>query len=144
MRNSRNFDNSKKCNTSYIDGEYGNYAFVPTNYNAFYSPVDTKLYYTENGGLSFDEVYDFGGVSVIQVKVAWSNPNIIYVTHKSTGSATKIKKSIDKGVTWTDVTPTGAQTGSNQNRSKYIEVDDQDPNKLWCILMGSQTGNKVF
>ena len=47
-------------------------------------------------------------------------------------------------MTWTDVTPTNAQTSSNQNRSKYIEVDDQDPNKIWCILMGSQTGNKVF
>lgn len=140
----RSFDGSKKCNTSYIDGEYGNYAFLPTNYNAFYSPVETKLYYTENGGLSFDEVYDFGGVSVIQVKVAWSNPNVLYVTHKTTGSATKIKKSIDKGLTWVDVTPTGAQTGNNQNRSKYIEVDEQDPNKIWCILMGSQTGNKVF
>lgn len=140
----RSFDDSKKCNTSYIDGEYGNYAFVPFNYNAFYSPVDTKLYYTENGGLSFDEVYDFGGVSVIQVKVAWSNPNMLYVTHKTSGSATRIKKSIDKGLTWVDVTPTGAQTANNQNRSKYIEVDDQDPNKIWCILMGSQTGNKVF
>ena len=140
----RSFDGSKKCNTSYIDGEYGNYAFLPSNYNSFYSPVETKLFFTENGGLSFEEVYDFGGVSVIQVKVAWSNPNILYVTHKTTGSATKIKKSVDKGLTWVDITPTGAQTGNNQNRSKYIEVDDQDPNKIWCILMGSQTGNKVF
>ena len=47
-------------------------------------------------------------------------------------------------MTCVDITPTGAQTGNNQNRSKYIEVDDQDPNKIWCILMGSQTGNKVF
>lgn len=140
----RDFDDSKKCSTSYIDGEYGNYAFVPFNYNAFYSPVGTKLYYTENGGLSFDEVYDFGGVSVIQVKVAWSNPNILYVTHKISGSATKIKKSTDKGATWVDVTPTAAQTGGNHNRSKYVEVDDQDPNKIWCILMGSQNGNKIF
>jgi PKD repeat protein len=140
----RSFDGSKKCNTSYIDGEYGNYAFVPTNYNCFYSPVDDKLFYTDNGGLSFTEVYDFGGISVIQVKVAWSDPNTLYVTHKTSGSATKIKKSIDRGLTWTDVTPTGAQTGNNQNRAKYIEVDEQDPNKIWCILMGSQVGNKVF
>lgn len=141
---SRTFDSNKNCNTSYIDGEYGNYAFLPYNYNAFYSPVGTKLYFTENGGLTFDEVCDLGGMSIIQVKVAWSNPDIIYITHKTSGSSTRIKKSTDKGQTWTDVTPTSAQTSSNQNRSKYIEVDEEDPNKIWCILMGSQNGNKVF
>lgn len=138
------FDNSKNCNTSYVDGEYGNFAFSPSNYNTFYSPVDTKLYLTENGGVSFTEVHDFGGINVIQVKIAWSNPDIIYVTHKPSGGVTKIMKSLDKGLTWTDITPTSAQTGGNQNRSKYIEVDEENPDKIWCILMGGQNGNKVF
>lgn len=138
------FSDDNKCNTSYVDGEYGNYAFSATNPSVFYSPVGTKLMLTENGGTSFTEVYNFGGSKVIQVKVAWSNPDIIYVTRKPTNGTTRIMKSINKGVNWVDVTPTSAQTSNNQNRSKYIEVDNEDPNKLWCILMGSQNGNKVF
>jgi PKD repeat protein len=141
---SRTFADDKKCNTSYINGEYGNYAFSPVNYNTFYSPVDSKLFLTENGGVSFSEVFDFGGINVIQVKVAWSNPDVIYVTHKPNGGSTKIRRSLDRGLTWTDVTPTSAQTGGNHNRPKYIEVDEEDPNKIWCILMGGQLNNKVF
>lgn len=143
-KSSKAFDGTKKCNTSYVTGEYGTYGFLPNNFNTFYSPVGTKLYKTVNGGISFDEVYDFGGNKTLQVKVAWSDPNVIYLTHKQSSGVYKIKKSTDAGATWTDVTPTAAQTNNNQNRAKYIEVDDQDANKLWCILMGGQTGNKVF
>lgn len=138
------FDGSKKCNTSYVTGEYGTYGFLPNNYNKFYSPVDSRLFLTKNGGSSFEEIYDFGGNKVIQVKVAWSNTNVIYVTHKFSTGQYKIMRSQDAGTTWTDVTPSSSETGGNQNRVKYIEVDDKDENKIWCILMGSQTGNKVF
>ena len=141
---SKGFDGNNICNTSYITGEYGNYGFTPNNYNEFYSPVGKKLMFTENGGVSFKEIHDFGGSKLIQIKVSWSNPSVIYVTHKPTLSSTKIKKSIDKGLTWVDVTPAQSSTGNNSNRAKYIEVDEKDPNKLWCILMGTQSGNKVF
>jgi PKD repeat protein len=143
-KTNKSFDGSKKCNTSYVSGEYGTYGFLPSNYTTFYSPVDTWLYLTKNGGSSFEQVYDFGGSKLIQVKIAWSNPNIMYVTHKVSGGIFKILRSDDAGVSWTDVTPSSGVTSSNQNRAKYIEVDDKDPNKIWCILMGSQTGNKVF
>lgn len=138
------FDNTRICNTSYVTGEYGTYGFLPNNYNTFYSPVGTYLYKTNNGGISFEEVHNFNGSKTIQVKVAWSDPKVIYITHLQSSGVYKIKKSVDAGLTWTDVTPSSAVTGNNQNRAKYIEVDDKDANKLWCILMGSQTGNKVF
>lgn len=141
---SKAFDDNNNANTSYSTGEYGNFGFSPNNYNTFYSPVGTKLMYTTNGGVSFEEIYDFGGSKIIQIKVSWSNPDYIYVTHKPSSGVTKIMKSIDKGTTWIDVTPSGTVTNNNQNRSKYIEVDEKDPNKLWCILIGGQTGNKVF
>ncbi|MBI1836598.1 MAG: T9SS type A sorting domain-containing protein [Flavobacteriia bacterium] len=141
---SRGFDGNNICNTSYVTGEYGNYGFTPNNFNEFYSPVGTKLMKTENGGISFTTIHDFLGSKLIQVKVSWSNPNVIYVTHKPTVSATKIMKSTDYGITWVDVTPAQSTTGNNSNRSKYIEVDEKDPTKIWCILMGGQTGNKVF
>lgn len=143
-RTNVSFDGSKKCNTSYVSGEYGNYGFSPNNFNVFYSPVGTELYKTTNGGVSFELVHDFGGQKVIQVKVSWSNPDVIYVTHKFNNTFFKIMKSTDAGVTWNDVTPSPAQANNQHTRAKYIEVDDKDENKVWVILMGSQTGNKVY
>ncbi|MCH2224909.1 MAG: PKD domain-containing protein, partial [Crocinitomicaceae bacterium] len=139
----RAFDGSMNCNTSYVSGEYGTFGFLPNNYNTFYSPVGNELYKTENGGVSFELVKFFGGDKVIQVLVSWSDPNIIYVTHKI-GSDFYIKRSEDGGQTWEIRNPTSAVANGYHLRTKYIEVDDKDPNKLWCILMGSHTGNKVF
>lgn len=142
----RTFDGDKKCNTHYVEGEYGIYGFSPINYNVMYSPVGNKLYKSINGGVSFEELHSFGGGNVIQVHVGWTNPDIIYVTHMTSvsGAAFAIKKSTDGGATWSTITPSAAETGNNANRRKYIEIDNEDPNKLWCILMGGHTGNKVF
>jgi PKD repeat protein len=138
------FQSDKKCNTSYVSGEYGTYGFDPNCYNTFYSPVGTSLWKTTNGGISFDSITDLGGVELIQVKVAWSNPNILYLTHKMGSGNYQMRKSVDAGATWTICTPPSSVTNGNSNRAKYIEVDDEDPNKVWCILMGGQSGNKVF
>ncbi|MFT5777101.1 MAG: PKD repeat protein, partial [Crocinitomicaceae bacterium] len=140
----RSFQGDKKCNTSYVSGEYGTYGFLPSNYTTFYSPVGTELYKTTNGGTSFSLMHDFGGNKLIQVKVAWNDPETIYVTHKVASSNYQILRSNDGGITWTNCNPSAAVTSGSNNRAKYVEVDDEDPNKLWCILMGSQSGNKVF
>lgn len=140
----RPFQSDKKCNTSYITGEYGTYGFHPQCYNEFYSPVGSELYRTTDGGTSFDLVYDFTGSKILQIKVAWGDPNTIYLTHKVNNSTFKIQKSTDAGITWTDVTVPQSVSGNFGNRPKYIEVDDKDPLKLWCILIGSQSGYKVF
>jgi PKD repeat protein len=143
-KTNRSFQSDKKCNTSYVAGEYGTYGFEATCYNTFYSPVGTELYKTTNGGVSFDFVHDFGGDKVIQVKVAWNDPNKIYVTHKVGSGNYQVRKSIDGGATWQICTPPNSVTNNNSNRVKYIEIDDENPDKIWCILMGGQSGNKVF
>ena len=84
------FDNSKNANTSYWYGEYGNFAWDPTNYNKFYSPVGSELWVTENGGAGFELVNDFGGEKIISVKVSPLDPNRIYVSHKHSESSWRI------------------------------------------------------
>lgn len=140
----KSFQSDKKCNTSYVSGEYGTYGFEASCFNNFYSPVGTSLWRTTNGGISFDSIADFGGDKVIQVKVAWNDPNTIYITHKVASGNYQIRKSTNGGANWTICTPPSSVTNNNSNRAKYIEVDDENPNKIWCILMGGQSGNKVF
>lgn len=140
----KSFQGDKKCNTSYVIGEYGTYGFHPQCYNEFYSPVGSLLYKTTDGGSSFQQLYDFTGSKILQIKVAWGDPNTIYLTHKVNNSTFKIQKSNDGGISWTDVTVPSGVSGNNGNKPKYIEVDDKDPNKIWCILIGGHTGYKVF
>lgn len=140
----KSFQGDKKCNTSYVIGEYGTYGFHPQCYSEFYSPVGSMLYKTTDGGSSFQLVYDFTGSKILQIKVAWGDPNTIYLTHKVNNSTFKIQKSTDAGNSWTDVTVPSIVSGNNGNKPKYIEVDDKDPNKLWCVLIGGHVGNKVF
>ncbi len=140
----KSFQSDKKCNTSYVIGEYGTYGFHPQCYNEFYSPVGTTLFKTINGGASFEQIHDFTGSKILQIKVAWGDPNTIYLTHKVNNSTFKIQRSGDGGNSWTDITVPSIVSGNNGNKPKYIEVDDKDPNKLWCILIGGHVGNKVF
>lgn len=137
----RAFNGDYKCNTSYWTGEYGTYGFHPNNYNLFYSPVGSELWKTEDGGVSFELVHDFGGNKTVQVIVSWSNPDVIYLTHYEGSGNNKLWKSIDAGETWNEITPTGF---SGANGYKYIEVDDQDENKVWTILIDGSGNDKVL
>lgn len=140
----KSFQGDKKCNTSYIEGEYGTYGFHPQSYNEFYSPVVSTLYKTTDGGSSFQEVYDFNEGKILQVKVSWGDPNTVYLTQKISNTLFKIHKSTDGGISWTDVTVPLSVSGNHGNKAKYIEVDEKDPNKLWCILISNHVGYKVF
>lgn len=138
------FDNSKRPNTSYWWGEYGNMEWDPRCYNYMYSPVESSLWFSKNGGASWDELNDFGGELIVSVKVAPRDHNRIYVSHKQSGSSWKIHRSSDMGNTWEEVSLTNAESGNNGNKAIYLDVDAEDPDRLWCVLIGSHNGNKVY
>lgn len=138
------YDNSKRPNTSYWWGEYGNMEWSPECYNRIYSPVETELWTTNNGGASWNLVHDFGGSLIVNVKVAPRDPNVIYVTHDSGGPGWKIWRTEDGGDNWTDITPDSGTVGNNNGSSKYIDVHGTDPNVLYFVIIGSQSDHKVF
>ncbi|MFM1931792.1 MAG: hypothetical protein RL226_1095, partial [Bacteroidota bacterium] len=138
------FDNSKRPNTSYWWGEYGNLEWDPRSMNTIYSPVEDQLWRSHNGGQSWEEVHAFGGEKIISVKVAPRDPNTIYVSHMNSGSNWRIWKSTDGGETWVNITIPTSVSGNNANKAIYLDVDGVDPNRLWCVLIGGQNGNKVF
>ncbi|PCJ81195.1 MAG: hypothetical protein COA49_05660 [Bacteroidetes bacterium] len=138
------FDNSKSPNTSYWLGEYGNYEWDPINYNKFYSPVNSELWRTDNGGSSWTLVHDFGGEKIISISIPPTSPNIIYVSHKFNNSTWKIHKSIDFGLTWTDISLSNTESNFNSDKAIYLDSDGLNPNRIYAVLLGNQNGYSVF
>ena len=138
------FDGSKKPNTAYWFGEYGNLEWDPTCYNCLYSPVGSELWHSTDGGASWTLVNDFGGDKIISVKVSPRDRDRIYVSHKQSGSVWRVHRSIDAGETWEVVSPTPGENGNNSNQPIYLDVDGTDPDRLWCVLTGTQNGHKIL
>lgn len=141
---SRPFDGSKKPNTGYGYGDYGNLEWDPRCAECFYSPVGSELWKTEDGGAGWTLVHDFGGEKIISVQVAPRNPEHIYVSHKNNGSNWRMHHSADGGVTWENISLNTIESGGNANKPIYMEVDGEDPLRVWAILIGNQAGHKVF
>ena len=40
--------------------------------------------------------------------------------------------------------PTTMENGNNNNRPIYLDVDGTNPDRLWCVLTGTQTGHKIL
>ncbi len=142
--NSLPFDGTKKPNTAYWFGEYGNLEWDPTCYQCLYSPVGSELWRSEDGGATWLLVQDFGGEKIISVKVSPRDPERLYVSQKLSGSLWRIHRSTDGGSTWEIATPTPAENGSNNNQPIYLDVDGTNPDVLWCVLTGTQNGHKVL
>lgn len=140
----RPFDATKLPNTSYWWGEYGNLEWDPRCYNIIYSPVGDQLYRSTNGGAGFELVHTFDGNLVTSVKVAPRDPNTLYVVCRVSGGNWNIYRTHDGGSTWTDVTPSNSEVGFQNGRPKYLDVDGTDPNRLWFVIVGDHTANKVF
>lgn len=124
------FSFDKKPNTA------GNMEFHPRCYNIIYSPVDSVLWKTTDDGATWTSIKNFGNGNTIEaVKIAWSNPNIMYLVI-NTGFYTikKLYKSSDAGSNWTEITPSSATLGGNVNMVFKITVDGSDPNTLWLAL----------
>jgi photosystem II stability/assembly factor-like uncharacterized protein len=138
------FDDSKVPNASYWFGEVGNFEWDPTCYNRFYSPVGSELWRTENGGVSWELIHDFGGEKIVSVQVSPADKNRIYITHKHSGSSWRIHRSTDGGMTWYNVSLINSESNYNSNKAIYLDTDGTNPDRLYAILLGTQDGYQVF
>lgn len=138
------FDGSKAANFNGQPGRYGNYEWHPNYYEEYYSPRDSVLYKTEDDGVSWTEVYDFGLGRIYRVRIPASNPDIIYVIQDHQNLGKRLWKSIDAGATFSDITPPDALTGNNNWRHKNFDIDHDNPDNIWILVTGNANGNKVF
>jgi hypothetical protein len=108
----------------------------PTIATRYYSGR-TQLYISNNSAVSFAALPATGGSgSIVEFAIAPSNNQIIYVLHNGS-----IRKTIDGGTTWTNVTGT-VPVGSAA--PTYVVVHPTNPNIVWVTLSGYSAGNKIF
>ena len=138
------FDGTKKPNTGYWFGEYGNMEWDPQCYQCIYSPVGSELWKSVTGGASWTLVHDFGGDKIISVKVAPRDTQRIYVSQKQSSGIWRIYRTSDGGLTWNMAGLSTAESGNNSSQPIYLDVDGTNPDRAWCILTGTQNGYKVF
>jgi PKD repeat protein/photosystem II stability/assembly factor-like uncharacterized protein len=137
---------------SYYIGEAGDFEFHPNIFNTMYIGRDSSLWKTEDQGASYSLLYDFGVGQIGAIEVAPTNPNVIYaVYYKSYGGSKKIYKSIDAGVSWSDITPANSVFSNQSITIPFdIAVSSSNENELWLVrtqqssTQSNLNGNKVF
>jgi photosystem II stability/assembly factor-like uncharacterized protein len=114
----------------------GNMEFHPRCYNIIFSPVDSVLWKTTDDGTTWTSIKNFGNGNTIEaVKVAWTDPNVIYVsTNLGLYTTKKLYKSVNGGTSWTEITPSSATIGNNTTMNFRIAVSGTDANTLWIAL----------
>jgi len=127
----------KRPNAGYFPGESCPLRWDPRSYNHFYSGVDSTLWKTEDDGASWTAIKTFASGKIIDIEVAWSNPNVIYVVFAPTNFyANKfIWKTTDAGKTWTNISLSTTTTNNNSALAMDLTVSDSSENEIWVGLI---------
>jgi photosystem II stability/assembly factor-like uncharacterized protein len=86
----------------------------PRCYNCIYTGTDSDLWYSQDDGVTWVLVKNFGAMKVADIEIGWDDPNILWVTTAGDLYDPKPKevwRSTDKGLTWSNVTPSSATLG---------------------------------
>ena len=131
-------------NASYTIGESSNLEFDPRCYNIIYIGSGDILYKTFNNGYSSIPLYDFEE-NVASIEVAWTNPDIIYVsTYNSYWDDKHIWRSEDGGESFNDITPTFPGVQNDAWIPYDITISDNDPNKIWIARCPNSTSYESY
>ena len=121
----------------------------PRCYNCLYSGNAADLWYSEDDGNNFSLIHNFGTMNVADIEVAWDNPNTLYVTTVGDFYSPKaLWKTTDKGVNWTNITPSQPTLGFAADMSFDVAVGDNS-NDVWLACFhpygwNASNNNKIF
>ncbi len=108
--------------------------------NANLATWKNSLIKTEDNGNSVAIVKTFAS-PVFREKICMTNPKYMYVIEGLTNN--KLWRTIDAGVSWTNITPSLSES-SNMTNMSDIAVSDVDPNQVWITYSGVQVVCKVL
>ncbi len=100
-----------------------------------------SLIKSDDNGLTVSVVHTFSG-QLFREKICMSDPKTIYGVVELTNNL--LKKTIDGGINWTDITPSVATTGASVRNISDIAVSDINPNEIWVAYSGVQNTCKVL
>jgi photosystem II stability/assembly factor-like uncharacterized protein len=130
-------------NEHYVQSRSSGVYFHPLYANHILIGLDSILYRSTNGGISFDAIHTFPGNGKV-LEIAWSrsNPNVIYLVNMSTAGVwdlCQIFKSIDGGTSWAATTNLPAD-----RREIEITVNPFDENEIWAAAIRGGNGNMIY
>ena len=114
----------------------GQYPTGNTNLNLW----KRSLIKTEDNGNSISIVKTFTN-QVFREKISMKNPDHMYVIEGLTNN--KLWYTDDAGATWTDVTPSSAESSGQTNISD-VAVSDENPSEVWLTYSGVQSTCKIL
>ena len=118
--------------------------FHPNNPYEIYVPDENSIWRTMDNGDSWTEIEDFGE-EVRSVRVAPSNPDIIYAATKiGYWDDSRMWRSDNGGSSWTEISPGNALTNGRAWRGYDLTVDGQNPMIIWASIAGTHLGNNVL
>ncbi|MBK6565608.1 MAG: PKD domain-containing protein [Saprospiraceae bacterium] len=130
-----------KPNNTYITGASSDLLFDPRYYTHWISGSGTRFMKTKDNGYTFETLSDLGA-NVGSTAQCWSNPNVIYAcTFPDWWGLKSVYRSDNGGYSWTNITPTSATVNGNTWIPYDIEVDHNDPMKVWLVRTSMYDSN---
>ncbi|MBU2019002.1 MAG: PKD domain-containing protein [Bacteroidetes bacterium] len=111
----------------------------PVNPNRIYALGRSKLVISDNFGTSYTEQNTGSSSTIVEMSICKSQPNVMYIL-QGTGGGARIRKSIDQGMTFTDVTGNLSSAAEKVN----VTVDPFNPDEVFVVYSGFSAANKVW
>lgn len=132
---------AKFPNEAYLSYNKSEIVTDPRSWNTLYLGKENKVWKSEDGGTSFNEIGAFGSVTgdiVLGIEISRNNPDVIYAVQKIQWCA-KLWKTTDAGATWSEVAIPDCTS------SIFISVSASDENVIFlAVHNGSTNTNKIF
>lgn len=142
-----NYPFEKQPNASYFLGFSCPLVWDPTCFSTVYSGVDGTLWRSNDDGISWTSIKNFGSGEVTDIEIAFDDPNKIYVVYSPASGARQIHKSIDAGSTWTMISIPSSVLPFNSGAQIDITIDVHHSDNVWAAILTGNTssnGNKIY
>lgn len=134
------FPVSEDPNESYVDNSSSRIMFDWDYWNVAYLGKDNKIYKSTNGGSSYGELFSFGTVAgnkIYWIEQSRANTNVMYA-QQVISNISKIWKSADRGISWTQITL------PQNKRDLNFTLSYNNADELWISYPKGTNGNKVY
>jgi len=135
------FSTANYPNESYWFNESSRIIFDHRYWNIAYMGKNNQFFKSTDGGSSFAPIADVGTNTnnlVLWIEQSRVNPNVFYA-QLVVGNVSQLKKSVDNGLTWTNVT-----IPQTNKRNIFFCLSSTNENELWLGYTTGSNGNKVY